>query len=162
MLWIPHLWPNRFLQAQICLPTRILDNTISHQHHIPPADIWHTFVYPHKLQNHNAQRPFRAKQLKVWYENRIFPQFLTFNVRFVRQGSNIGKRSTFPQFLTFDVHFVRKGCDRLFKIVNLLSVFDFRRPFRAKGFKFEKQFHLSFWRSTSVSCETVAIDFSKS
>ena len=45
------------------------------------------------------------------------------------------------------------------------SVFHVRRPFRAKGFKSWKKeptFCLSFWRSTSISCERVAIGTSKS
>ena len=128
------------------------------------------------------------KAVESLMENRIFPQFLTFDVRFVRNGSNLKKnnrifphsfwRSTsvscervefeknnrnFSQFLTFDVHFVRKGCNPHLKIGVLLSfwrstsiscekmtpqnrnftsVFDVRRPFRAKGFKFAKKIEI--------------------
>ena len=42
----------------------------------------------------------------------IFPQFLMFNVHFVRKGRDgQSKIAIFPQFLTSNVHFVRKGCD---------------------------------------------------
>ena len=73
---------------------------------------WHTFVYPHKLQNHNitavfdVQRPFRAKQLKVWSENHI--------------SSSVFSRST------------SVSC----KSVQILEKKTYFCPFRAKSFKF--------------------------
>ena len=69
------------------------------------------------------------------------------------------------QFLTSNVHFVRKGCDGYFKIAILLSVFDVQRPFRAKGLRWilqNRNFTISFWRPTSISCERVLMDTSKS
>ena len=70
----------------------------------------------------------------------------------------------FPQFLTSNVHFVRKGCDGHLSR-NFSWVFDVQRPFRAKGLRATPQsrnFSLSFWRPTSISCERVARDTSKS
>ena len=59
----------------------------------------------------DIRRPFRAEGFK-----------------FVKK-----KNAIFPQFLTFDVHFVRKGLKSTPRNRNFSSVFDVRRPFRAKG-----------------------------
>ena len=103
----------------------------------------------HPLQNRNfnsvfdVQRPFRAKGLRPTPQN----------------------RNILPQFLTSNVHF-RKGCMQgAPQNRNFTSVLDGQHPFRAKGLRRTNSnhiFYLSSWRSTSISCERVAADTSKS
>ena len=67
----------------------------------------------------------------------ILLQFLTFDVHFVRNDcAGHLKIAILPEFLTFDVHFLRKGLQLTPQNRNLTSVFDARRPFRAKGLRF--------------------------
>ena len=53
------------------------------------------------------RRPFRAKGLKWTPQNRNFSSVFDVRHPFRAEGLKI---PIFPQFLTFDVHFVRKGC----------------------------------------------------
>ena len=87
MLWIPHLWPNRFLQAQICLPTRILDNTIYYiTNTISHQPIVGTHLFTHTNSKITIYQQFlmfnvhfAQKQLKLWYEILYFSS--VFHVR---------------------------------------------------------------------------------
>ena len=60
----------------------------------------------------DVRRPFRAKRVEMdTSKSQFLPQFLTFDVHFVRKGHHkIWKSQFYLSFLTFDVHFVRKGC----------------------------------------------------
>ena len=115
----------------------------------------------------DVRRPFRAKALKSTPQNRNFTLsfWCSTSISCERVEIDTSKSQFYAQFLTFDVHFVRKRWNRHLKIAILRSVFDVRRPFRAKALKSTPQnrnFMLSFWRSTSISCESVEIDTSKS
>ena len=59
----------------------------------------------------DVRRPFRAKRLKWTPQNRNFTSVFDVRRPFRAKGSpqNL-KIAILPQFLTFDVHFVRKGC----------------------------------------------------
>ena len=56
-----------------------------------------------------------------------------------------------------------KGCHLRFQNLKYTSVFAVRPSFRAKGLDLQfqnRKFYISFWRSTTISCETVAPDLS--
>ena len=56
-----------------------------------------------------------------------------------------------------------KGCHLRFQNLKYTSVFAVRPLFRAKGLHLQfqnRKFYISFWRSTTISCETVAPDLS--
>ena len=71
------------------------------------------------------------------------------------------KIAILPQFLAIEPHFVRKGCRGHFKIAILPAIEPhFVRSSCREVIK--SQFHLSFWRSNLISCETVAAEVIKS
>ena len=70
------------------------------------------------------------------------------------------KIAILPQFLAIEPHFVRKGCRGHFKIAILPAI----EPHFVRSSRevIKSQFHLSFWRSNLISCETVAAEVIKS
>ena len=66
------------------------------------------------------------------------------------------------QFLTFNIHFVRKGRDGPSKIAIFRSFWRRTSMSRVARDTSKSQFYISFWRSTSISCERVAMDQIKS
>ena len=147
-----------------------------------------------KFENRNftavfdVRRPFRAKGLPQNLKIAILPQFLTFDVHFVRKGHHKIWKSQFYRSFWRSTSI---SCERVttkFENRNFTAVFDVRRPFRAKRSPqnlkiailpqfltfdvhfvrkghhkiWKSQFYRSFWRSTSISCERVEMDTSKS
>ena len=86
----------KMLLAHICLPTQ------------PPKSQYYSSFWCSTSISRKAVE-------SLIYENHIFHQFLTWDVRCVRKGSNFRKTCIFS------------------------SVFHVRRPFRAKRFKFQKK-----------------------
>ena len=70
------------------------------------------------------------------------------------------KIAILPQFLAIEPHFVRKGCRGHFKIAILPAI----EPHFVRSSRevIKSQFHISFWRSNLISCETVAAEVIKS
>ena len=122
----------KMLLAHFCLPTQT-----------PKSQFYSSFWCSTSISR-------KAVESLIW--KFFFPQFLTFDVRFVRKGSNFRKKNVFlPQFFTFDVRFVRKGSN--FRKKKTYSCFSFSRSTsvsceRVATKIWKSQVYLSFWRST--------------